>query len=157
MKRATRYRVEVVDKQGVVLWEVLVHNMPDQRLTNVLRSFGYIVRPVNPRNQVGPLPLTYSDLDPETSIRAAREYASRRDTHLGNALVLLIDHAPYWVSRDQVRKVAGDQGDRRVRELRQRGWPVEIRQLHPGEAWHVRMLLPGTEHNLPEPDASKLF
>lgn len=155
-KRATRFKVEVVDRNGVVLWEVLAHDMPVGKLTNVLSAYDYKIRRVRTPTVGGTLPLTYSELDPENSIIAAREYASRRDTHVGNALLLLLDRAPDWVPREQVRKAGGDSGDRRVRELRQRGWPIEIKQLSPGDAWHVRLALPGME--APErPSGATLF
>ena len=70
--------------------------------------------------------LIYSAYDPENSIKAAREYATRRKTHVGNTLMLLLDHAGEWVARDDVRRAGGDSGDRRVRELRTRkGWTQE--------------------------------
>jgi hypothetical protein len=86
--------------------------------------------------------MTYSELDPAESIAAAREHAARRETQLGHALLLLLARAGTWVDRDDIRAVAGDSGDRRVRELRDRNWPIEIKQLTPERAWSVRLNLP---------------
>ena len=162
MKRPTRYKAEVLDREGVVRWEVLVHDLPDQTLTTALRSIGYRVqRAVEPRI-AGPLPLTYSERDPANSVRAAREYASRHDRKISNVLVLLIDRSGEWVSKDEICKVGGDQGDKRARELRQRNWPIEVRQLRAEQSWHYRLNLhlPPPEPppwRPPSPDLDRLF
>lgn len=141
-KRATRWKGEVVDPDGEVMWEVLVHDLPDPALRSALIVAGYRVRRATPPKTTGPLPLNFSEHDPEASIEAAREHTARRESQLGNALMLLIDQAGKWVPRSAIRRVAGDQGDRRVRELRARNWPIETKQLNDGEAWHVRLVIP---------------
>lgn len=161
-KRATRYRAEIVDGEGSVLWEVLVRDPPKPKLANVLRSYGYQVRRTEqPEPEAsGTLPLMYSELDPVNSIIAAREAAARRETHIANVLMLLIDRSPEWVPYEAISKVGGKEGDKRARELRARGWPIDIRQLAPRQPWHYRLLLPGWEGEmeaLGSDDDGKLF
>lgn len=146
-KRPTRYKTEVVDTEGNVAWEVLTHDAPVPALRVALHQQGFTVRRASQPKVSGPLPLTYSTLDPAESVRAAVEHAVRHETQVGNALLLLIHRMPDWVSRNEIRKVAGDSGDRRVRELRQRNWPIEIEQLRAGDAWHVRLNI----NNEPKP------
>lgn len=141
MKRATRWKAEVVDGDGNVLWEVLAHDWPILAAQAALAQAGLKVRRAStPRKD--PSSLVYSDLDPENSIKAAREHAERHETQVGNVLLFLLDHAGEWIARDVVRRVGGDSGDRRVRELRQRNWPIEMEQLGEARAWHVRLVLP---------------
>ena len=142
-KRPTRWKAEVVDvTTGEVAWEVLVHDFPEASLRAALGTMKFAIRRANAPKLSGSLGLVYSELDPRSSIDAAREHAARRETQMGNALMLLLDRAGDWVPRSDIRKVAGDSGDRRVRELRDRNWPIEIRQLAEGEPWHVRIVLP---------------
>jgi hypothetical protein len=142
-KRATRWKAEVVHgSTDEVQWEVLVHDFPEPALRTALGTLGFKIRRANTPKLSGPLPYVYSELDPKASITAAREHAVRRETQMGNALMLLLDRANEWVPRADVRKVAGDSGDRRVRELRDRNWPIAIAQLNEGEPWHVKMELP---------------
>lgn len=141
-KRPTRWKAEVIDRDGHVLWEILVNYLPDPTLRADLHRLGYRIRRANVPKIGGPLPMVYSELDPAASVAAAREHADRRETQLGNALLLLLDADGGWVPRAAIRRVAGDSGDRRVRELRERNWPVEIRQLVDGDPWSVRLILP---------------
>ena len=146
-KRPTRFKAEVVNGNDDDVWEVLVHDFPSTNIRSAFARAGLTIRRASvPRN--GPLSLNYSDLDPAASVEAAREHAARRETQLGNALMLLIDRAGEWVSREDIRRAAGDSGDRRVRELRDRNWPVEISQRVEGAAWHVRLVLPVNDDNL---------
>lgn len=151
-KRATRWLAEVVDEHGKVMWEVLAHDLPEPALESALAALGFRVRRTS-ADPSRPLTLVYSRLDPANSVKAAREHAARRETFVGNALVLLLDADGAWVSRDEIRRVAGDQGDRRVRDLRDdRKWPIEIKQLTPRGAWHFRLVLDGPdEPTEPEP------
>lgn len=141
-KRPTRWKAEIVDHDDAVLWEVLVHDFPEPILRSDLSRLGYRIRRATSPKLSAPLGFVYSELDPKASIIAAREHHVRRETQMSNALMLLLDRAPNWVPRSEVRRVAGDSGDRRVRELRERNWPIEIRQLDPGDAWHVRINIP---------------
>lgn len=143
MKRATRFKAEVLDSDGNVVWEVLVHDWPSQNLAALFRLNGFRVRqpdkpPASPRE---PFPV-YSSLDPQTSIRAFEEFAARRHTKTVAILEMMLKIPGVWIERNVVRQVAGDSGDRRVRELRQYGWPVEIQQQAEGLPWAVRLKLP---------------
>jgi hypothetical protein len=140
-KRATRWKAEVVDGEGHVVWEVLAHDWPEQKMQAALAFAGLKVRRAStPQKEA--TTLLYSELDPENSIKAAREHAARNETLTGNTLMFLLDHDAEWVDRDVVRRIGGDSGDRRVRELRQRNWPIEMEQLGEARAWHVRLVLP---------------
>lgn len=55
--------------------------------------------------------------------------------------MLLLDRAPHWVERDEILRVGGAQGDRRVRDWRKLGWPIEIAQRTPGMPWDYRLNL----------------
>ena len=139
MKRATRYKAEVRDLEGTLHWEVLVHDGPTAHLRSVLRNAGFdVVRAASPLADRDD-PLNYSDLDPVSSIKAAREHAARRPTQRAKVLLLLLEQAPLWVSRSRIREVGGDSGDKRARELRALNWPIEIRQLDRNAAWHIRL------------------
>jgi hypothetical protein len=144
-KPASRFKGEIVDREGNVIWEVLAHEYPGLRVQLALRKAGLkFCRASTPRS--GPLPMNYSEDDPEESIEAAYEHYDRRDTQTAKVLMLLLAYAKDpdpWVSRKDIRRVGGDSGDRRVRDLRAMNWPVEISQLKPGEAWHVRLNLNG--------------
>ena len=140
MKRATRWKAEVVNGNGVA-WEVLVHDFPDAALRSALDRAGFKVRRASAPRDDDELPMVYSELDPVTSIEAAREHAGRRETQIGNVLLHLLDHRGEWVTRETIRAVGGDSGDRRVRELRDRNWPIDISQRIEGAAWHVRLAL----------------
>jgi hypothetical protein len=143
MKRATRYKAEVVDVNGVVAWEILVHDLPTRALTLALQQCGFIVRKSSSSKTDFPPALVFSDLDPRNSVLAAREFSGRQKTKTTAALELLLARRGQWVSEEEVRRAAGSSGDRRVRELRgPGGWPIEKRQLAPGEAWHWRLNLP---------------
>jgi hypothetical protein len=150
-KRATRFKAEVYDSNGNVVWEVLVHDWPSPNLAALFRLNGFAVRqpskpPAQPRD---PFPV-YSLLDPANSIRAFEEFAARRVTKTVAMLEYLLKIPGVWVERNVIRQVAGDSGDRRVRELRQYGWPIEIQQQADGKPWAVRLNIP--------PDADgKLF
>lgn len=148
-KRATRWKAEVVDEDDNVLWEVLAHDMPAEMFRSVLFDLDVRIRRVStPRP--GTKVYDYSVHDPVNSIKAAREHAARRETQLGNVLMLLLDRDGGWVSRDEIRRAGGEEGPRRVRELRKLNWPVETKQLARGAAWHVRLNLPGS--HVPDED-----
>jgi hypothetical protein len=151
-KRATRWKAEVYDSDDVVRWEVLVHDFPDATVQAALRAAGLKIRRATTPKTSGPVPLTYSELDPTNSITAAREHAARHDTKIGAVLMLLLDADGKWVARAEVRHAGGDQGDKRVRELRARNWPISIAQLAPGQPWHVKLELPRHLALAPEPD-----
>ena len=141
-KLPTRFKAEVLDRHDRVAWEVLVHDLPSAALRSALFSAGYRVQRATYPDQSPDLPMTFSAADPVNSVLAALEHHDRRPTQLSSVLRLLIDRSPEWIGRGEVRKAGGDQGDRRVRELRQRNWPIETRQLDSREAWHVRLVLP---------------
>lgn len=144
-KPASRFKAEIVDEDGNVLWEVLAHDLPGMRFKLALVRDGLKVRRAStPSNGlVGP---DYSELDPEESIEAAYEHFDRSDSQRNKVLMLLLAYAKDpnpWVSRKDIRRVGGDSGDKRVRELRALNWPTEISQLVPGQAWYVRLNLNG--------------
>lgn len=145
-KRATRFKAEVYDPDGNVVWEVLVHDWPSPNLANLFRLNGFAVRQsVKPSAAPkDPFPV-YSTLDPSNSIKAFEEFAARRATKNVKMLNYMLKIPGVWIERQVVREVAGDSGDRRYRELRQYGWPVEIQQQKDGKPWAVRLNLPPIE------------
>lgn len=149
-KRATRFKAEVQDSNGDVVWEVLVHDWPSAKLASLLRLNGFAVRqPDKPTAEPKhPFPV-YSALDPANSITAFHEFAARRTTKNVRMLDYLLKIPGVWVEREIVREIAGDSGDRRYRELRQYGWPIEIMQQKDGRPWAVRLNVPWP---LSEPD-----
>lgn len=135
----TRYKVEIVD--GVTdeaLWDALVTEDPPQAVRIALADRGLGWRRATEGGRVSKVPL-FGEGDPANSIRAAIEFADRRETKNGEVLRLLIKHVNRWVPRHAVRAVGGDSGDRRVRECRQANWPIETKQIGDKEAWHVRL------------------
>lgn len=150
-KRATRFKAEVLDSDDNVVWEVLVHDWPSANLAALFRLNGFKVRqPVKPpAAPKDPFPV-YSSLDPANSIKAFEEFAARRATKTVAMLEFMLKLPGVWIEREVVRNVAGDSGDRRYRELRQYGWPVEIQQQRDGKPWAVRL-------NLPADSDGKLF
>lgn len=143
-KRPTRFRLDVVDGNGNVVWDVLVTDMPPAEILTGLRSRGLSVRrPVvkgDPDRH-----LIYSELDPAASIAAAREFMTRRTTKRSEVLRYLLDFPGQWIPRDKIRQIGGDSGDRRVRELRQDGWPIEISQQRDNMPWSCRLNLVGVD------------
>ena len=131
MARTTR-KVEIVDANGVVFWAVNATGLPRSggAVDSALRAAG--LRAVVANAPVGPsrFAINYSDLDPTASIDAAREHHDKRATQVSSLLMLLLSRPGHWFTREDVRKVAGDSGDRRFREIRDANWPVESR---PGE------------------------
>lgn len=144
-KLASRFKAEITDEDGNVLWEVLAHDLPGMKLRLALTRSGMKVRRASaPSN--GPVGPDYSESDPEESIEAAYEHYDRSDSQRDRVLMLLLAYAKDpepWVSRKDIRRVGGDSGDKRVRELRALNWPVEILQLAPHQPWHVRLNLNG--------------
>jgi hypothetical protein len=142
-KRATRFKAEVLDSDDNVVWEVLVHDWPSPKLAALFRLHGFKARqPVKPSTEPkDPFPV-FSPLDPANSIRAFEEFAARRDTKTVRMLEYMLKIPGVWIEREVVRQVAGDSGDRRYRELRQNGWPVEIQQQRGGLPWAVRLNVP---------------
>lgn len=143
-KRPTRYKLEVVNDVGGVVYDMLVTEQPPATIRTALRTQNlYVRRPI-----VKGAPdsnLVYSELDPAASIAAAREFMARRATKRGAVLELLLDRHDHWVIRAEIRSVGGDSGDRRVRELRQDGWPIEIAQQTDKSAWACRLRLRPSE------------
>lgn len=143
-KRPTRYRLEVCDHMGRVVWDMLVTEQPPAPVLLALNVRNLNVR--RPTVKGDPdRHLVYSRLDPQASITAAHEAHARRATKRSAVLMLLLRHCGGWVARDEVRAVGGDSGDRRVRELRQDGWPIEISQTREGMAWACRLMVPGAD------------
>ena len=142
-KRPTRFKIELVDHRGVVIWDALVTEFPPPGIRAMLADQGVTARrPARTTGSTAAQNLIYSELDPESSIRAAQEFAARRETKLGEVIMLLLARRNRWVDRDAIREVGGDSGDRRVRELRSVGWPIEINQTKAGAAWSCRLVVP---------------
>lgn len=138
-KRATRYKLEFADTvTGAVLWDALVTEQPHVEILTALRARGIKVRRPVVKGDANDL-LVFSRLDPDASIVAAREAHARRATKRSAVLMRLLQADGGWVTRTDVRDVGGDSGDRRVRELRQVGWPIEIAQQREGQAWACRL------------------
>jgi hypothetical protein len=140
VKRATRYKAEVVNGNGDVVWEVLVRDMPPMSVAEALRVHGFKVRRANEMGERSERPV-FSLLDPSNSVKAAIEADARRATKAGNVIRLLIDHRNQWVSRAEIEAVGGKSADRRAREWREAGWKIDIGQLAPGEPWAYRLNL----------------
>lgn len=143
-KRPTRYKLEIVNETGGVVYDMLVTEPVPAPIRHALRRLGmHVRRPVvagDPDRH-----LVYSELDPQASIAAAHEAHERRATKRSAVLMLLLALNGAWISRDRIREVGGDSGDRRVRELRQDGWPIEIQQRTEKMAWACRLNLTGAD------------
>lgn len=125
----SRYKIDIVSQvDGRVVFDALVTEMPPREVLNALSNAALTVRRANQPGHVGDAPLYRAD-DPARSISAALDFAARRDTAIGRVLALLIRESPRWVSREAIRHAGGDSGDRRVREIRSAGWPVESKRL----------------------------
>lgn len=63
------------------------------------------------------------------------------NTAKGRVLALLRDNQGRWVPKDDLRSVGGDNGDRRLRELRAEGWPIQMRRdpEHPDGTWQYML------------------
>ena len=136
----SRYKIDIVSQvDGRVVFDALVTEMPPREVLNALSNAALTVRRTNEPGHAGDAPLYRAD-DPARSIHAALDFAARRDTAIGRVLALLIRESPRWVSRDEIRRAGGDSGDRRVREIRSAGWPVESKRLD-GQMDSVRLPL----------------
>lgn len=80
--------------------------------------------------------------DLETAHEAIERYEPHRDTAKGRVLAYLREHAGQWVDAPDLTtpEVGGFAGTRRLRELRDDGWPIETRPK-PGETnlWQHRL------------------
>lgn len=143
-KPATRFKAEIVDEDGNVLWDILAHDMPGMKVKLALARRGMKVcrASVPSKGPVGP---DYSELDPEESIEAAYEHHDRSASQRTRVLMLLLAYAKDpnpWVPLKDILRVGGSEGDKRGRELRALGWPIE-KQPVPGQAWNTRINLNG--------------
>ena len=138
----TRRRVDVIGPDGRPHWEVLVNGAPSPTLRAYLEAGGYTVKRPLPKpdyTYAGPM---FSLADPSRSAVAAREAYERAPTQRNKLLYELLKRNGRWMSRDEVRIIAGDSGDRRARELREEGnWPIEIRQNVKNMPWEIRLNL----------------
>jgi hypothetical protein len=141
-KRAPRYKAEVIDADGTVWWEVLVRDLPlHTKLLADLHAAGYEIRRASTPSS-SKYKVNYSHLDPENSIIAAMEAEDRRETYTGNVLKLLLSRPGHWFSKGDLRRVGGDEGPKRFRELRGANWPVETRPTPGREStWQYRIIM----------------
>lgn len=88
-----------------------------------------------------PPPIVGND-DPENSHEAAERFEPVRDSARGRVLAYLRDHYGEWVDAPVLthEDVGGFGGTRRLRELREMGWPIET-QPHPSidNRWQHRL------------------
>lgn len=133
MARTTR-KVEIVDLDGTVYWAVNATGLPRSggRVDAALKAAGLTARIANAPVGKTRFAVVYSTLDPVASIEAARAHHAKRETQVSSLLMLLLSRPGHWFSREDVRKVAGDSGDRRFREIRDANWPVESRPTAAG-------------------------
>jgi hypothetical protein len=93
----------------------------------------------------GPAGPNYSKHDPVESIEAAYDHHDRRASQTTKVLMLLLSYAKDpnpWVPLKDILRVGGSEGDKRGRELRGMGWPIE-KQIVPGRSWNTRINLNG--------------
>ena len=143
-KPATRFKGEIIDLDDTVIWDALVHEEPPLRVRAALASKGLKFRRANKPSD-GPAGPDFSELDPENSIEAAYEHHDRSPSQRTRVLMLLLAHAKGpdpWVTLKDLRRVGGEHGDKRGRELRDLGWPVEKRPAA-GKAWDTSINLNG--------------
>lgn len=80
--------------------------------------------------------------DPETAHEAIERYEPKRDTAKGRVLAYLRERAGQWVDAPELtaQEVGGFAGTRRLRELRDAGYPIETRP-HPAaeNTWQHRL------------------
>lgn len=136
----TRRKYEIT--RGDYVWSPLANEDPSSRLIRVLEDGGYTVSdplPYKDPDYKGP---QFRTSDPINSVVAAFEADKRTSTARLKVLVYLLANNGHWISRNKIREIGGDSGDRRYRELRDQGnWPIETRQFHDGEPWRVRLNL----------------
>lgn len=81
--------------------------------------------------------------DPETAHEAARRYEPKRESAKGRVLAHLRVHQDQWVEAVLLTApdIGGFAGTRRLRELRDDGWPIETRPK-PGttNVWQHRLV-----------------
>lgn len=135
-KPPVRFRIEFVDPDGNTVWHCLASSLPpDLRCCRPVRP--------SPRGRADSQ-LIYSEHDPLASVIAARQAALHRATCRSLCLNLLIDahfDGTGPVPKRKLQEVGGDSADRRVRELRADGWPIET-VVNPDGAWHYQINLP---------------
>ena len=94
----------------------------------------------DPERHVNPL---YRTSDPDTSKEAAQRYEPKRDTAKARVLEYLRARPRMWVDAPELTspEVGGFAGTRRLRELRDDGWPIET-QPKPGatNTWQHRLV-----------------
>lgn len=91
----------------------------------------------------GPPPPIVGTDDPETSKEAAERYEPKRDTAKGRVLVYLQARIGQWVDAPELttEAVGGFAGTRRLRELREQGWPIDTRPKPGAEnTWQHRLV-----------------
>lgn len=81
--------------------------------------------------------------DPDTAHEAAERYEPKRDSAKGRVLGYLRERLDQWVDAPELThdSVGGFAGTRRLRELREAGWPIETRPK-PGytNTWQHRLV-----------------
>lgn len=89
-----------------------------------------------------PVPIV-RNADPSTAHVAAARFQPKRDSAKGRVLAYLQARLGEWVDAPELtaREVGGFAGTRRMRELREVGWPIETRP-HPdgSNVWQHRLL-----------------
>jgi len=81
--------------------------------------------------------------DPDTSHQAMALYEPKRGTAKGRVLFYLREHLGEWVDAPAFHQpeVGGFAGTRRLRELREDGWPIETRPKPGSEnTWQHRLI-----------------
>jgi len=138
----TRVNYNIVNSRGTVVWTIGATSLPKStRFQRMLIDNGYSIERPTGKKVIYKGPM-FSHSDPESSVRAAIEAADRVDNMRNRLLLHFIRYNGKWQTRDRVRLIGGDQGDRRARELRDEGdWPIEIKQFHDGEPWRYRLNL----------------
>lgn len=81
--------------------------------------------------------------DPGTAHEAIERYKPKRDTAKGRVLAYLQEREGVWVDAPELttQEVGGFAGTRRLRELRDAGWPIETRPKPDAEnTWQHRLV-----------------
>lgn len=86
----------------------------------------------------------YRASDPKTAQEAAERYQPARDSAKGRVLAYLQEHVGEWIDAPTLthQSIGGFAGTRRMRELREAGWPIETRPKPGGTSntWQHRLL-----------------
>ena len=111
------------------------------------KHYGFHPKPVEERVDRGkrPPPIVRTD-DPGTAHEAAQRYQPKRDSAKGRVLAYLQQRIGQWVDAPELvtPEVGGFAGTRRMRELRDVGWPIETRPKPDGSNTWQHRLLPET-------------